>query len=81
MPLLTVRLPQGATLDDALRALHLTEADADIGYGLIAVDPDDGLYALRVTEGAAARMTESESGATVYADPPIEPADEPDTPA
>ncbi|MQY19850.1 hypothetical protein [Nocardia macrotermitis] len=80
MPLLTVRLPEGASLDDALRELHLTRADADIGYGLICLDPDDGLYALRVTDVAAQRLNESDSETTVYADPRIEPAG-PDSPA
>ncbi|WP_067893082.1 hypothetical protein [Nocardia vaccinii] len=79
MPLLTVRLPRGATLTDALRELRLSEADADIGYGLICLDPDEGLYTLRITDGAAQRMSESDSEATVYADPRIEPAD-PDSP-
>ncbi|MBY8862656.1 hypothetical protein K7711_39730 [Nocardia sp. CA2R105] len=80
MPLLTVRLPEGATLDDALRELHLSQADADLGYGLICLDPDEGLYTLRVTDGAAQRMSESDTEATVYADPRIEPAG-PDSPA
>ena len=79
--MLTVRLPQGATLTDALRALNLAESDADTGYGLISLDPEDGLYALRVTDGAAQRMSESENGATVYADPRIEPAKDPGSPA
>lgn len=74
MPLLTVRLSQGATLADALRVLHLTEADVDTGYGLICLDPDDNLYTLRVDDTVAARMSEADSGATVYADPRIEPA-------
>lgn len=40
----------------------------------------EGLYTLRVTDSAAQRMSESESGATVFADPRIEPASEPESP-
>ncbi|WP_024799393.1 hypothetical protein [Nocardia sp. BMG51109] len=74
MRLLTVQLPPGATLDDALCALHLTRSDVDTAYGLVAVDPDRGTYALRVDDRAAARATT----ATVFSDPHVEPADSPD---
>ncbi len=74
MPLLTVQLPQGASMSDALRTLHLTESEVDMGYGLIPVDPDIGLYALRVTDSAATRLSTNGTGATVFADPRIEPA-------
>lgn len=75
MPMLTVRLPEGSTLDDALRTLGLTESEADVGYGLILLDPEAELYALRVTDAAAARMNESDTDATIFADPRIEPVD------
>ncbi|MFC9436456.1 hypothetical protein [Nocardia sp. NPDC057030] len=74
MPLLTVRLPQEATLDAALRELKLTVDDVDTAYGLVAVDPANGLYALRVTDAAAARM--SSTGTEIFADPRIEPGNE-----
>ncbi|QIS22537.1 hypothetical protein [Nocardia terpenica] len=74
MPLLTVQLPPGATLNDALRALHLTPSEVDTGYGLVAVDPNRGTYALRVDEPVAERVAAT-SGATVFADPRIEHAD------
>ncbi|MCM6775876.1 hypothetical protein NDR87_17455 [Nocardia sp. CDC159] len=77
MALLTVQLPQGATMSDALRELHLTENDVDTGYGLIPVDPATGLFALRVTDSAAARLTTNGTGATVFADPRIEPVGRP----
>ncbi len=70
MQLLTIQLPPGATLADALRALHLTAADVDVDYGLIAVDPDRGTYALRVDDPAVARV--AAAGCTVFADPRIE---------
>ncbi|MFF0491616.1 hypothetical protein ACFYTQ_21535 [Nocardia sp. NPDC004068] len=74
MLLLTVQLPQGATMSDALRELRLAADDVDVDYGLICVDPATCLFALRVTESAATRLTGSGTGATVFADPRIEPA-------
>ncbi|QIS15397.1 hypothetical protein [Nocardia arthritidis] len=74
MPLLTVRLPKTATLRDALQKLELSEGDVDVGYGLIPVDPEVGLFALRITDAAAARL--SEQGGPhieIFADPRIQP--------
>ncbi|WP_327085089.1 hypothetical protein OIE66_22260 [Nonomuraea sp. NBC_01738] len=56
MVLITVRLPRGATLDDAIERLGLREEEVDTGYGLVAIDPDQGLYGLRVTDEAGHRM-------------------------
>lgn len=69
MAMIQVRLPQEATLADALRLLGLSEEDADADYGLVAVAP--GLQVLRVTEEAARRV--SHDLATVFADPRVEP--------
>ncbi|MEV6836561.1 hypothetical protein AB0N17_18940 [Streptomyces sp. NPDC051133] len=71
--LVTVTLPAGATLDDALRRYGLTPAEADEAYGLVSVDPAQGLYALLVTEEAAARITGSPGVSGPYANPSIEP--------
>ncbi|MEW9554666.1 hypothetical protein [Nonomuraea sp. NPDC050783] len=68
MVLLQVHLPPGATLSEALRSLGLSEEDVDLGYGLVAVLPEAGLYVLRVTEEAGRR-----ADGQVFADPPIEP--------
>ncbi|MFD4407276.1 hypothetical protein ACFWPH_31365 [Nocardia sp. NPDC058499] len=70
MPLLTVDLPPGSVLADALRALDLAKDEVDCEYGLIALDPDAGRFALRVGAAAAARLTGS--AARVFADPAIE---------
>ncbi|WP_280454933.1 hypothetical protein [Nocardia brasiliensis] len=43
MPLLTIRLPANATLAVALRELKLTVDEVDTAYGLIPVDPAQGL--------------------------------------
>ncbi|MEV6985874.1 hypothetical protein AB0M95_32070 [Sphaerisporangium sp. NPDC051017] len=72
MVLVTVRLPAGATLEEALRRLGLTEDDADTAYGLVPLDPEQGLYALRVTEDAGRRVGQAGGGGP-FADPPIEP--------
>lgn len=74
MPLLTIRLSQHATLEIAVRELGLTMSDVDVGYGLVALDPAHGLYALRVTDSAAARLAAANGdGVGIFADPVIEP--------
>jgi hypothetical protein len=72
MLLVTVRLPPGATLAQAMRHLELPEKEVDIGYGLVLIDPDQGLYGLRVSE-AAARRIDPAAGEGPYSDPRIEP--------
>ncbi|WP_428834544.1 hypothetical protein [Nonomuraea maheshkhaliensis] len=71
--MIQVRLPQEATLADALRLLGLSEEDADADYGLVAVAP--GLQVLRVTEEAAGRVSRdlADDVASVFADPRVEP--------
>ncbi|WP_311922382.1 hypothetical protein [Microbispora sp. H10836] len=74
--LITVRLPAPATLEAAMRRLDLAEDEVDTAYGLVPVDPDRGLYVLRVTEDAGRRVGDSGAGAAdggPYSDPPIEP--------
>ncbi|WP_433256524.1 hypothetical protein ACQPYK_17720 [Streptosporangium sp. CA-135522] len=72
MVLVTVRLPPRATLAQAMHRLGLSEEEVDIGYGLVLIDPDQGLYGLRVTEEAARRVDPAAGGGP-YADPRIEP--------
>ncbi|MFI6901847.1 hypothetical protein ACIBKY_11340 [Nonomuraea sp. NPDC050394] len=67
MVLITVRLPPGATLEDAISRLGLAEEDVDLAYGLVLIDPDLGLYGLRVTEEAGRRA------GPPFSDPRIEP--------
>jgi hypothetical protein len=71
MPLLTVVLPPGSVLADALRELGLAEDEVDCEYGLIALDPETGRFALRVDATAAARLA-ADTAATVFADPRVE---------
>lgn len=78
MPLLTVRLSAEATLTAALSALELTDDEVDQDFGLVAVDPTQQLYALRVTDTAATRIAAAGSDiAEVFADPRIGPAASP----
>ncbi|SNS70754.1 hypothetical protein SAMN05216276_101482 [Streptosporangium subroseum] len=75
MLLVTVRLPPGATLAQAMRHLGLSEKEVDTGYGLVLidrVDPGQSLYGLRVSE-AAARRIDPAAGEGPYSDPRIEP--------
>ncbi|MER5421208.1 hypothetical protein [Streptosporangium roseum] len=77
MKLVTVRLPPQATLAQAVRRLGLTEEEVDTGYGLVLIDPGQGLYGLRVAEEAAGRIDPAAGGGP-YADPRIEPYGPPD---
>lgn len=72
MVLVTVQLPSPATLTQAMRRLGLSDEEVDIGYGLVLIDPDQDLYALRVTQTAAGRIDPAAGGGH-YADPRIEP--------
>ncbi|MGW4642504.1 hypothetical protein ACWEN6_28580 [Sphaerisporangium sp. NPDC004334] len=72
MVLVTVELPPAeATLEGAMRRLGLSEEEVDTAYGLVPLDPGQGLYAVRVTEQAGHRVTPPGEGP--FADPPIEP--------
>ncbi|RJL31612.1 hypothetical protein [Bailinhaonella thermotolerans] len=71
--LITVRLPRGARLRDAMDRLELDRDEVDVEYGLVPVDPDDGLYALRVTRAAAVRAGQRPDAEGPFADPRIEP--------
>jgi hypothetical protein len=72
MLLITVRLPSGTTLTQVMRRLELPEEDVDTDYGLVLIDPDQGLYGLRVSESAAHRIAPAAGGGP-YSDPRIEP--------
>ncbi|MFB9247563.1 hypothetical protein ACFFWE_04950 [Sphaerisporangium melleum] len=72
MVLITVELPPAeATLEEAMRRLGLGEDEVDTAYGLVLLAPEQGLYALRVTEDAGRRV--APPGGGPFSDPPIEP--------
>lgn len=77
MVLITVRLPHGATIESAMRKLKLSEKEVDLDYGLVPIDPDSGLYGLRVTEESSHRITATADDSGDYrgpwSDPHIEP--------
>jgi hypothetical protein len=67
MVLITVRLPSGATLADAIERLGLDDDEVDTAYGLVLIDPDLGLYGLRVSDEAGRRT------GPPFSDPKISP--------
>ncbi|MBR8639414.1 hypothetical protein KEF29_09130 [Streptomyces tuirus] len=69
--LITVTLPSGATLEDALRQLGIGRDAVDTDYGL--VDLHNGTYALLVTEAVAERAHGTPGARGPYANPKIEP--------
>ncbi|MDW4905033.1 hypothetical protein RB628_06655 [Streptomyces sp. ADMS] len=76
--LVTVTLPRGAAMQDALEELGLSAQEVDEEYGLVPIDPDKGLYALLVVESAAARLDDQGNTAAYggpFANPKIEPFD------
>ncbi|MFJ3669164.1 hypothetical protein ACIPSE_22200 [Streptomyces sp. NPDC090106] len=75
--LVTVTLPPGATLDDAVRRLGLADDEVDTAYGLVPVDPAHGTYALLVTEAAGARVQGAPGARGAYRGPYENPRIEP----
>lgn len=78
MLLVTVTLPRGAAMKQALEELGLSASEVDEAYGLVPVDPDQDLYAVLVTEPAAARLAnhgDVAGYAGPFANPEIEPFD------
>ncbi|MCT9933350.1 hypothetical protein N5079_24355 [Planotetraspora sp. A-T 1434] len=75
--LITVRLPRDATLESAMRKLELAEDEVDGSYGLVPIDPDEGLYALRVSEETGRRIHAAAGDSTHYPGPYSNPRIEP----
>ncbi|MFF7438830.1 hypothetical protein [Streptomyces sp. NPDC008122] len=74
--LMTVTLPGRATVQHALDKLGLSAEEIDQEYGLVSLDPSQDLYALLVTESAAARIrAHGQPGeySGPFANPKIEP--------
>jgi hypothetical protein len=71
--LVTVRLdPDETSTGAAARKLGLREEDVDREYGVVSIDPDANLYAVRVTRDAVGRVR-PEGAEGIYSDPEIEP--------
>jgi len=71
--LLTVTLdPRHVTLSDARNCLQLTDDEIDEHFGVVSVDDDAGLYAIRVDADVAARLTGHPHVHGAYADAQID---------
>lgn len=52
--LMTIKVPQGKpTLAEAAKRLGVALSDMDATFGVVPVDPDQGLYAVQVRAGRA----------------------------
>ncbi|MCT2590939.1 hypothetical protein LHJ74_13640 [Streptomyces sp. N2-109] len=78
--LITVTLPPGSTLQDAMRRLGIASGEVDEEYGLVLVDPEQQSYALLVTEEAGARLQGARGGHGPHANPRMEPFGPPSPP-
>ena len=55
--LVTVTLPRGARLQDAMQTYGLAPEEVDASYGVVLVDPEHGTHVMMVTQDAATRIT------------------------
>lgn len=72
--MVTVKLdPAHASLDNARGRLGLNRGALDDDFGLIAVDPDEDLYAVLVEENGVEDMRRDEGISGPCSNPKIEP--------
>jgi hypothetical protein len=58
--LMTVKSPNKVpTLEAAATLLNVSPNDIDQSFGIVPIDPENGLYAVQVREGALANRRES----------------------
>jgi hypothetical protein len=70
---MTVRLdPDEVSLPAVQEKLGVDADQIDTSFGVVSIDPDQGLYAVMVEEGLAARAAENEGVEGPYSDPGIE---------
>ena len=62
-----------ATLADVQRLLGLRDDEVDRAFGVVSVSPRDALYAIRVHERVAERLSGHDAVRGMFSDPPIEP--------
>jgi hypothetical protein len=73
MVLMVVKGDKGApSLADAARQLKVTTEDIDSSYGVVAVDPDQGLYTVRVLADRV-KPDESSEYRGPFSDPEVGP--------
>lgn len=68
--MMTVTLPGRVSLHAAARRLGVPVKQLDTAYGVVALDQDNALYAVRVRADAAAAAGK---GSVSFADPKIRP--------
>jgi len=73
--MMTIHSPTPPTLDAIQRQFGLHPDDLDHAFGVIEVDPNDGLYTFMVDEQKAAQISGHEAGNVQgpYANPKISP--------
>ena len=76
--LLTVRLEMDTpTVADVSRHLDVSEADVDLDFGVVLIDPDDKRYAVMVNEDVVPKATRARDVAGPFSNPRIETAGPP----
>jgi hypothetical protein len=71
--LMTVFCPHSKpSIERAAKMLGVTQESLDISFGVICVDPDHSLYAVRVSAGAVTTLQSSEPCSEPFSDPKIE---------
>jgi hypothetical protein len=72
--LMTVQLKDEASLAGAARFLGIAESAIDTSYGLVPIDPEQSLYAVRISAGLSPEPGDGEKGFQgPYSDPKIAP--------
>ena len=70
---MTVRCDQKPTLAEAARLLRVVEAALDAGFGVVEIDPDLGLYSVRVAADAVQDRQDEGGFRGPFSDPKIAP--------
>ncbi len=73
--MMTIKSPKPPTLDEIQQRFGLNADDLDHAFGVIEVDPNDGMYTFMVDEGKAAQLSghEAEGVQGPYSNPKISP--------
>jgi hypothetical protein len=61
------------TLSEAADLLGIREEAIDKKFGIVAIDPDEGLYTVRLNEAEAKKLNADAGDSGPYSDPKIAP--------